>query len=231
MKDQLLRIKELITYRFDGSFLTEEMKTSDYFRGNNFQKDQETRYVSMEVGVDTENNMEYRIALVMRFTNISGYDELVFYFSLLDKNNQFVKGKESIYDRNVVNQYLPKELQKSISFFGKLKEMFKILIKMEKPIRFFIETYEDYKNEKLINAYNPIIDLILKNGYMLKDKGVSHDKKKYYWEFVQATKQILPEGYESFDYSKVKKDDEYWKKFNEETRVIFEKMYPQKETL
>ena len=203
-------MKELINYNINYGYINEEMITSDNFKNNNFIKQKEIRSVILEVGIDPENEKEYRIVLILSFTNKGGYEELVFAFSLLDKDNQFVKGKESIYNREEVNKYLPKELQKSIIFFGKLKEMFKKLITMEKPIRFFIETYEDYKNEKLINAYGPIIDLILKNGYMLKDKGITHDKKKYFWEFIQATKQTLPEGYEPFDISKVKKDDAYW---------------------
>lgn len=42
---------------------------------------------------------------------------------MIDKNNQFVKGKESIYNREEADKYLPKKLQKSIIFFGKLKDM------------------------------------------------------------------------------------------------------------
>ena len=82
---------------------------------------------------------------------------------------------------------------------------------MEKPIEFYIETHEDYKNEKLLLPYNKIIDLILQNGYMLESKGLTHDKKKYYWKFVQKTKQQLKESKEFKKwYKNFKKDDEYW---------------------
>ena len=157
------------------------------------------------------NNIEHKIFLLLSFTYKDKYEQLVFGFSILDKNNQFVKGKESIFNREEVNKYLPKELQRSIIFFGKLKEMFKILMTMEKPIEFYIETYEDYVNEKLLLPYNKIIDLILQNGYMLESKGLTHDKKKYYWKFVQSTKQQIKESKEFNDwYKNFKKDDEYW---------------------
>ena len=211
MKNQLQRIKELINYKFDGSFIMEEMEVSDNFKNNNFIEQKNIRSIVLEVGSDPENDIEHRIVLILSFTYRDRYEQLVFAFSLLDKNNQFVKGKESIYDKNIANQYLPKELQKNIVFFGKLKEMFKILITMEKPIEFYIETYEDYKNEKLLLPYNKIIDLILQNGYMLESKGLTHDKKKYYWKFVQKTKQQLKESKEFDDwYKNFKKDDEYW---------------------
>ena len=202
-------MKDLINYNFYG-YITEEMETSDNFTNNKFIEQKEIRSVVLEVGVDPENDIEYRIVLILSFTNRSGYEELVFGFSILDKNNQYVKGKESIYNREEVNKYLPKELQKSIVFFGKLKEMFKKLITMEKPLRFFIETYEDYKNEKLLIPYRNMIKVVLENGYMLKKEGLAHDKKKYFWEFIQATKQTLPEGYEPMDLSKIVKDEAYW---------------------
>ena len=161
----------------------------------------------------------------MSFTNRSGYEELIFYFSLLDKNNQFVKGKETIYDKNIANQYLPKELKSSIAFFNKLKEMFKKLIIMEKPLRFFIETYENYTDEKQLVAHRPIIQLILQNGYIIRNEGLSHDKKKYFWEFIQATEQQLKESKEDgFDISKIKKDESYYQSIKENTTEIIRRI-------
>ena len=222
MKDQLRRIKELIFYP---KLLAEEMEISDYFKDNNFQENKETRSLSTEVGVDPENNIDHRLVLIMRFTNVSGYEELIFYFSLLDKNNQFVKGKETIYDKNIANQYLPKELKSSIAFFNKLKEMFKKLIIMEKPLRFFIETYENYTDEKQLVAHRPIIQLILQNGYMIRNEGLSHDKKKYFWEFIQATEQQLKESKEDgFDISKIKKDESYYQSIKENTTEIIRRI-------
>ena len=229
MKDQLRRIKELIFYP---KLLAEEMEISDYFKDNNFQENKETRSLSTEVGVDPENNIDHRLVLIMRFTNVSGYDELVFYFSLLDKNNQFVKGKESIYDRKESDQYIPKKLKGTIIFFNKLKEMFKKLITMETPDIFFMETYEDYVDEKLLTPYRNLIPLIIQNGYVMEEEGLSHDKKKYQWKFVKKTKQQLKESKKFIKFiNNFKKDDTYWKKFNEETRLILEKMYPSNKTL
>ena len=188
------------------------METSDNFNSNNFITQKEIRSVSLEVGVDPENDKEHKIFLVMSFSNKSGYEELVFTFTILNKNNQFVKGKESIYDRRIVNEFLPKELQKSIAFFGKLKEMFKILITMEKPDVFYVETYEDFISERLLNPYRNLIPIIMQAGYYVEEEGVSHDKKKYYWKFVKKTKQQLKEdkNFEKFINDPNRKNEEYW---------------------
>ena len=82
--------------------------------------------------------------------------------------------------------------------------MFKKLITMETPDIFFIETYEDYIDEKLLNPYRNLIPIILDHGYVLEREGISHDKKKYFWKFVKKSKQNLIEGYEEFDISKIK---------------------------
>ena len=225
MKDQLTRIKELIFYP---KLLSEEMETSDYFKDNSFQEDKETKSLSTEVGIDPENDVEHRLALIMRFTNVGGYEELVFYFSLLDKKNQFVKGKETMYSRKESDQYIPKQLKGTIVFFNKLKEMFKKLITMEKPNIFFMETYENYVDEKQLLPFRNIIPIILENGYVIEQEGYSHDKRKYQWKFVQKTEQQIKEskadGFSEF-IKTFKKDDAYWKKFNEETRIILEKLY------
>ena len=203
-----------------------------HFINNTFQEYKEKNAIAVEVSIDSENDVDYRLALILRFTNVSGYDELVFYFSLIDKNNQFVKGKESIYNREEANKYLPKKLQGSISFFTKLKEMFKKLINMETPDIFFMETYEDFISERLLNPYRNLIPLILENGYLLEKEGISHDKKKYYWKFVKKTNQQIKEDKE-FEYfiNNFKKDDEYWEKFNKESRIIIEKMYGNKKII
>ena len=217
-------MKDLINYNFYG-YITEEMEVSEDFKNNIFQEYKEIRSVALEVSVDPENDIEYRVFLILSFTNRSGYEELIFYFSLLDKNNQFVKGKETIYDKNIANQYLPKELKSSIAFFNKLKEMFKKLIIMEKPLRFFIETYENYTDEKQLVAHRPIIQLILQNGYMIRNEGLSHDKKKYFWEFIQATEQQLKESKEDgFDISKIKKDESYYQSIKENTTEIIRRI-------
>ena len=224
MNDQLKRIKKLYNYRFDGTFLTEEMKVPEEFNKNNFIKDDDQKTVYLGVGIDAENNVEHQIFLGIRFTYVSNYKELVFYFSIVDKNNQFVKGKEAIYDRSVVNEFLPKELQKSIVFFGKLKEMFKILITMETPDKFYMETYEDFVSERLLNPYRNLIPLIMQAGYYVEEEGLSHDKKKYYWKFVKKTKQQLKEDkeFEKFINDPNRKNEEYWKKLTEESIRMFE---------
>ena len=223
VKDQLTRIKQLFNYNFDGTFITEEMQVSDDFNKNEFIEDKEQKIIYLGVGVDKEDNVDHQIFLVIRFIFNGVYEELIFYFSLLNKNNQFVKGKENIYNREEVDKYLPKELQKSIIFFGKLKEMFKILITMETPDIFFMETYEDFVSERLLNPYRNLIPIILKNGYILEEEGLSFDKKKYHWKFVKKTKQQLKESKElDKKYKNFKKDDEYWRKLNEENIKIFE---------
>ena len=203
-------MKDLINYNFYG-YITEKMETSDSFKNNNFIEQKEIRSAILEVGVDPENDIEYRIVLILSFTNRSGYEELVFGFSLLNKNNQYVKGKESIYDKTVVDKYLPKELKGGVAIFNKLKEMFKKLITMEKPLIFFMETYENFKDQKQLLPFRNIIPIILQNGYVIEEEGISHDKKKYYWKFVQKTEQQIRESKEDgFDISKIVKDDAYW---------------------
>ena len=226
MKDQLTRIKQLFNYNFDGTFITEEMQVSDDFKNNKFYIEKEIKSVTLEIGYDPENTMEHKIFLILSFSE----GHLAFAFSILDKNGQYVKGKESIYSREEVNKFLPKELQKSIVFFSKLKEMFKLLMTMEKPNIFFMETYEDYTEEKQLLPYNSIIDIILQNGYVMESKGLSHDKKKYHWKFVQKTKQQIKESKESDEwYKNFKKDDKYWERRKELTMEAVRRCLLQKE--
>ncbi len=221
MKDQLTRIKELIYYP---NLIIEEMEISSNFNENNFEINDESKSVVLEVGIDPENENQHRITLIIQFTNRSGYNELVFYFNITNKNKtEITVEPRSIYDKNIANQYLPKELQKSIAFFNKLKEMFKKLIIMEKPNIFFIETYEDYTDEKQLLAHNPIIEIILQNGYVIESQGLTHDKKKYHWKFVQKTEQQIKEskedGFSEF-IKTFKKDDKYWAGILEDTKKI-----------
>ena len=101
---------------------------------------------------------------------------------------------------------------------------------MEKPNIFFMETYEDYTEEKQLLPYNSIIDIILQNGYVMESKGLSHDKKKYHWKFVQKTKQQLKESKESDElYKNFKKDDKYWERRKELTMEAVRRCLLQKE--
>ena len=99
---------------------------------------------------------------------------------------------------------------------------------MEKPLIFFMETYENYKDQKQLLPFRNIIHIILENGYVIEQERYSHDKRKYQWKFVQKTEQQIKEskadGFSEF-IKTFKKDDAYWKKFNEETRIILEKLY------
>ena len=72
-------------------------------------------------------------------------------------------------------------------------KLFKKLITMEKPLIFFMETYENFKDQKQLLPFRNIIPIILQNGYVIEEEGISHDKKKYYWKFVQKTEQQIRE--------------------------------------
>ena len=189
-------MKELINYNINYGYINEEMQISDDFNEENFILEKENRRVYIDVGIDIQNEKEHKSYLIVLFTNKQGFEELMFYFMVLDKNDRAVPGLETIYDRKIANKYIPDELKGTGKLKDKIIKMTQKLLNMENPARFIVQTYEDYKDEKQLDWHQPIIDLLLKNGYMLKNKGLTYDKKNYYWEFVQATKETLPEGYE-----------------------------------
>jgi len=208
------RYKYLVKYP-----LNEEMTISPSFQNNVFEKNDARKSIALEVGVDDENKEQNRINLILQFSNASGYKELVFYFNVTDEeNSKTTVVPAAIYDKNIVKRHLPKELLGKNVFRDKINEMFKILIIMEKPDYFFMESYEDFKDYKQISYYEQLIKLITDNGYEIEKQGVNINKK-YYWKFVN---KVILETEEYKD--KIKNEDfipcrnnvpDYWEKMDE----------------
>lgn len=194
------------------------MQISPKFNDDNFELNSDKKAVALEVGFDDDNIEQHFINLVLQFEDISGYNELAFYFNVTNKDNTKITVEpKAIYDRNIAKKYLPKELSGKDVFREKTYKMLKELIKMEKPTIFFMETYEVYRDSKQISYYDNLVKLILENGYAIVDEGVGKIEKKYYWKFVNKnTPGFLPEGYkDDNNFGGLKKDAEYWRKMNE----------------
>jgi len=97
------------------------------------------------------------------------------------------------------------------------------LLNMKKPDVFFIVTYDEYKDQKQITWHQPIINLIIENGYNMVKQGIDPENK-YYWKFVNRNnKQALKEHDE--DEIKFKPRDEKWhEEMKKESAIIFESL-------
>lgn len=199
--------------------INEEMKVSSDFINNEFIK--HNKAISLEIGVDNENDIQHRLNLILSFGSPSGYEELSFYFNLTDKENTKITSKtKSIYDRNVVKEYLPPELVGQNIFINKLKEMLKELLKMETPDKFFMETFEDHTDRKQVDYYDNLVKIITENGYVIESQGVNPITKKYFWQFLnkKSLSQISESAekhWKNFDVHSTIRDKQYWKKHDE----------------
>ena len=199
--------------------LLEVMQVSDEFKKDEFfeaQSKSGDKVIRIEVARDFENNEQNKLNLFISFGKPTKYLELSFYFNITNKDGTKVtSSNQSLYNRKDVAKYIPKELSGKNIFMPKLVEMLKTLLSMEKPERFFMVAYEDYQNEKQKNYYEPLVQLLLKNGYAIKSQGVGKEKR-YVWEFINtATKGVLPEGYKQIDWvNECKRDEAYWEKHN-----------------
>ena len=83
---------------------------------------------------------------------------------------------------------------------------------MEKPAKFFIETNEDYQSDNIKqDSYGDLIELFKQNGYTIKDEGINHNTKKYYWEFISSSTLQL-KGNNSINWAKKPPADRYYEK-------------------
>ena len=220
--NEIKRMQILANY----PLLVEVMEISSDFNNNEFKKQKNA--VTLEVGINSENNEQYRLNLILSFGSPLGYLELAFYFNLTDIENLKITSKpKSIYDREIAKKYLPKDLIGKNIFMPKLKEMLKRLLKMETPEKFIMETFEDHTDRKQIDYYDNLVKIILENGYVIKSQGINSVTKKYAWKFIREnTLTPLSEAtikhWENFNDTHSIRDEEYWKKHDAEVEIIMQ---------
>ena len=170
-------IRAILKEKFS-TILFEEFQISQKFIKNEFEKNGNNAII-LEVGIDEGNDIQHTLNLILSFGNPSGYEELVFYFNIVNKDRtKITSNPKSIYDREIAKKYLPKELIEKYIFKNKINKMLKMLLNMKKPTKFFLETYEDYKDAKQIDYYLDLVNLILDNGYVINKQGVNNITKK-----------------------------------------------------
>lgn len=220
----MYNIREKVRSILKEILMQEEMKISSNFINNNFNE--QNRAITLEVGIDDENEVQHRLNLVISIDSPSGYSELSFYFNLTNKENtEITSNPKSIYDRKIVKNYLPKELVGKNVFMNKLKEMLEKLMKMELPEKFFMETFEDHVDRKQIDYYDNLVKIITNNGYVIKSQGVNPVTKKYAWQFLRENmltplSEETQKHWENFDINKIVKDEEYWRRHDARAEEI-----------
>ena len=219
LKEEIKRMNKLARY----PMLVEVMEVSSGFTQDVFNVNVDKKAISIEVGVDIENDIQHRLNLCLSFGNPEKYLELSFYFNLTNKENtKITSTPHSIYDREIAKKYLPQGLNKN-ACINKLREMLTELLKMEKPKEFVMETFENHTDTKQLDYYNNLVDIIIKNGYALLKHGVSHNKK-YFWQFVAS--HNLSESKHWKDFTGIIKDKAYWKRHEEYVNETWKDMKP-----
>lgn len=79
INEEIKRMKQLVGY----PIITEEMEISSDFEKDVFSVTQNQKHVNLEVGIDPNNDELHRLNLVLMFTKTRGFNELVFYFSMI----------------------------------------------------------------------------------------------------------------------------------------------------
>lgn len=208
------------------TLITEVMQISQDFKDDvlSANNDIEKEFVSIEVGIDNENIIQNRLNMVISFANTSGYEELSFYFNLTNQENTEITSiPKSIYDRKVSKQYLPQGLGEH-ACINKLKEMLTELLKIKSPPSFIMKTYDDSSGEKQISFFNNLVDVILKNGYMLQANGVDKEDNKYFWKF--ATNHNLAKSKYWKDFTGITRDEAYWERHDKHVTEMWKGMKP-----
>ena len=208
---EIERMKELFKY----NFLCESMQISKNFTEENYGI--HNNVLNLEVATDPDNENQHRLNLIVQFSNASKYLELIFYFNVTNlENTKITSEKTTLYSRDDVKKYLPKELIGNGAFTDKLLFMINHIFSIQKPNIFFMETYDEYKIEKDIQFHRKLIPAILKNGYNISEEGANINKR-YFWKFELKTIKELGENIKEKFVCPIK-DEAYWKIFNKEAQ-------------
>lgn len=223
-KNIVKQLRTFIRKTLNEMLIKEEMKVSPDFNNNNFNE--QNGAVTLEVGLDEDDEEHHRLNLILSIGSPSGYDEISFYFNLTNKENTKITSKpKSIYNREIAKKHIPKELVGKGVFMDKIKEMLKKLMKMKLPEKFFMETFEDHTDRKQIDYYDNLVKIITDNGYVIKSQGVNPVTKKYVWQFLRENmlaplSEETQKHWDKFDINNIKKDEVYWEKHDARAEEI-----------